>query len=294
MLLHPAGTFTPAQGANTLFACERNATCLGDNPRGINVPLSPALANGETTWSDVTVKFELFKPVAEGGLGCTIEGERRLCPAADGGEPIDVTSAYGQWTLTMIDLGQKTAGAQVENCAECSNGGGHSNQWVLQIRDNDPSAVQPTLPNETEPNGAVAQANALGALPAGMAATLTENDLDYFTFELPSAARVEISTGLRVEPDPSEQQDPDQEEEEEGPDRIDTKLAVYQADGTTLIGEEADDEGDNAPNEVIERSLQAGRYVVRVRGYGDDDLKSDITGEYAVRVRVLGAAAAGN
>ena len=86
ILLHPAGTFTPAPGPETLYACEKNADCLGDAP-GVPLPLTRAMSGNadDAKWSNVTVRFELFKPVAEGGLGCTIrEDDRRFCPGSNG------------------------------------------------------------------------------------------------------------------------------------------------------------------------------------------------------------------
>lgn len=135
VLLHPAGSFPAFGGADALYSCDRTPECLGGAP-GIPLPISAALNGGQTAWTDKSVRFDLFRSVEQGGLGCVVEEDgRRTCPSSREGERIDVTSAYGQWTLTMIDLGAATDGVEVANCAECSTGGGHSNQWVLSIAD---------------------------------------------------------------------------------------------------------------------------------------------------------------
>lgn len=235
VVLHPAGTFAQQDSSNV---CDRNADCIGD-ARGIAVPLSAEMNGGATAWDDVTVLFNFFSPVEEGGLGCVMVGEiagtwedvqftngemmavldmannetletldndvnldRRaaeaivaarpigdmdqlaavyyvgprgldrmreyvptytgrekdrfaLCPAYDWatGESItdpeqmfELTDAYGQWSMTMIDLGQHADSENVPNCASCLEGGGHSNQWFLILRDDEGE----TVPDPTE------------------------------------------------------------------------------------------------------------------------------------------------
>ena len=136
VVLHPAGSFAPL---DSLYACDRNADCIGD-AQGIPLPLDPALAGGATVWHDVDVSFELFAPVADGGLGCVLEGETAVCPAYDWetgqtSGTLRIDGAYGQWTVTTIDLGRSSDGASVPSCAACLEGGAHSNQWILTIRD---------------------------------------------------------------------------------------------------------------------------------------------------------------
>lgn len=190
-LLHPPGTFTALQ---SFYACDRDPECIGNAP-GIPLPFDPAQGGGSAVWNDVSVTFELFKPRSEGGLGCTIETDgRRLCPgydrATDAVVPgmIELSAAYGQWTVTVLDRGESTTGAEVRFCDACSTGGAHSNQWVLSIRNDDAAPVTP------EPPPPVPTAMTL----LDETRSVAEGAEDTFTFELPAGA-----SKIRVEMTPS-------------------------------------------------------------------------------------------
>ena len=57
---------------------------------------------------------------------------------ADGTYKFDVEEvardAQGLFGLTMVDLGQKAEGAELERCTECATGGAHYNVWSLVVR----------------------------------------------------------------------------------------------------------------------------------------------------------------
>lgn len=81
--------------------------------------------------------------------GAGEEERYALCPAFDWvtgeastTERIRVDQAYGQWTMTMLDLGELSDGVTVDNCAYCEEGGGHSNQWFLVLRDQEGETVE--------------------------------------------------------------------------------------------------------------------------------------------------------
>jgi hypothetical protein len=148
VILHPAGSFDFAAMGSDRYACEENPDCIGNVP-GIMVPVSAAQNDGNTVWHDVKVEFEFFKPVSEGGLGCLhVEEEYggHTCPLYDWatGEVnperiFELDQAHGAWTITVLDLGNLTEGQEIENCEQCANGGAHSNQWFILIRNDDPN-----------------------------------------------------------------------------------------------------------------------------------------------------------
>lgn len=124
-----------------------------------------------------------------------------LCPAYDWatGE-IDTSSrirlgaAHGQWTVTMLDLGELSEGATVDNCASCADGGGHSNQWFLVLRDEDgetvdeePPPPQPCDPDYDEDSSEAAQAAEV-TLAAGDAVEgrICDGDEDWIVVEAPA------------------------------------------------------------------------------------------------------------
>jgi len=284
VVLHPAGSFPAFTGAEALYSCDRQADCLA-GVAGVPVPVGATAAAAQTTWNDVNVRFELFKPVAEGGLGCLVEEDgRRTCPSTTEGERIDVTNAYGQWTLSVMDLGVATEGADIAACVACPTGGAHSNQWVLYLSDKDPSTGGggPTLPSETEPNNDPAQANVLQTLPAQIAGELAEGgDRDLYTFTLATAGAVTILTDLAAT---DEVDDGQEEEEDEGPSGPDTYLELLGPEGGEPIAQDDDGAGVGTFSK-IEQSLAAGTYVIVVRGYSED-----ITGAYTLRVTSAGTA----
>ncbi len=148
LVLHPAGTFDMATIMSSVYGCERNENCLPGIP-GILLPV-PANWSGAIT--DQSFTTDLFKPIAEGGAGCTIVGDVRSCPAYDYAtgaasetQRVNLGNAYGHWTVAMIDLGQRTDGVQINNCASCATGGAHTNQWFLKIR-NDATVTDPVDP----------------------------------------------------------------------------------------------------------------------------------------------------
>ena len=146
MVLHPGIT------ASNRYFCDRDPNCLGQAPAGIPMPVN---ISGEA--DDVDMQWVFFKPISEGGLGCTIEGDLRTCPKYDWAthtahptERITLPEAHGLWTMTVLDLGNETAGAGIRNCEQCSLGGAHSNQWFIRIRNDEPTEPAPGNGN-TEP-----------------------------------------------------------------------------------------------------------------------------------------------
>lgn len=256
VLLHPAGSFPAFTGAEALYSCDRAPDCLAGVP-GIPMRLDPAQNGGKTAWADKSVRFDLFRAVDAGGLGCVIEEDgRRTCPSSREGERIDISAAYGQWTLSMIDLGTATEGAEVESCAECANGGGHSNQWVLSIADGPaPSTGGGTTGGECGP---------VVAVPAECTASVEHDQTNTHTIEVPAGA-----TSLTITVTPSEEgSDPD--------------LNV------TGPNEESESSANGAgePDEVsITEDLSPGTWTIEVAGYGDNP------NGYTLNVRLDAAAA---
>ncbi len=153
IVLHPSGTWDYRSIGSSPYGCERNDNCLPGIP-GILLPV-PAAWSGPA--DDLSFTIDLFKPVAEGGAGCTIEGNVRSCPAYDYAtaassptERINLGSARGQWVEAVIDLGQSADGVSLNNCAQCTTGGAHTNQWFIKVRDD--ASSEPTDPgNPTDP-----------------------------------------------------------------------------------------------------------------------------------------------
>jgi len=156
VLLHPPGSFVdehsdayacecssyPALSVESAPRCEGQTTdCIhnaqGSFADGILLPLDSSTEPSPA--EDFSISWDLFSDV----VGCQITSDgRRMCPMYDWGADvasteamIDIGNAHGEWTLSVHDLGNYQDGVDVPNCAECSNGGAHSNQWMLIIKD---------------------------------------------------------------------------------------------------------------------------------------------------------------
>jgi len=162
VILHPPGTFEPDDSVapgDVVYMCDRNADCIG-NANGIPVPLPVedyiVDPEGANPLEDVKFEFDLFAPVADGGLGCTYDEDgSRSCPGYSWstGNPwpvrrLTLGGAQGFWTMSIVDLGNHHDGVRIENCAQCENGGAHSNQWVLTVRDDE--YVEPEPPEDPD------------------------------------------------------------------------------------------------------------------------------------------------
>ncbi len=130
-----------------------------------------------------------------------------LCPAYDwatGGvdatDRIRIDMAYGQWTITTLDLGENSDGQNVENCAYCSEGGAHSNQWFLFLRDQNGETVieePPTTSCDEERSFASQEDAAAASNPfvLGDSATgrLCDGESDWYLVEAPAADTLTVT-----------------------------------------------------------------------------------------------------
>jgi DNA uptake protein ComE-like DNA-binding protein len=127
-------------------AREASTTCappVADNggtpaaqPGLMGIVLDPRTTVTEGAVDDATFRYQLDKV-------CSMDDEQTMtCPVAirneDGSVSFETQSisraSHGWWSASMIDRGGETANAELENCEQCSTGGGHFNQWVLNIR----------------------------------------------------------------------------------------------------------------------------------------------------------------
>lgn len=213
VVLHPAGTFPEVdrylcddRGRTRPDRGSLDTDCIPLDTPGVPLPLD---ASGGAAWSDQTVVWDLFAPVEDGGAGCTIEDDgRRTCPAFDWAtrsasatERLELGSAHGQWTMTVLDVGADATGLALDNCAQCPTGGAHTNQWFIRVRNDAPApAALPPL-NPGQPWSASVARGELAIrtveVPAGVSSLLvrlssTSGDADLVVRD-PSGAEAGIS-----------------------------------------------------------------------------------------------------
>jgi hypothetical protein len=176
VVLHPPESFEPLESLfacerDPHCLCDGDAQCMTPadssegKPAAVYLPLNKHVQGIDGAhdfrtdkWDDRKVSWNLFDPVlpdsqrrqqdVHSGAGCYQESGSTFCPRYDWDtgeaardaeghiEYMELPTARGQWTLTLLDRGKdkRAVYGEVPYCSSCEKGGAHSNQWVLQIR----------------------------------------------------------------------------------------------------------------------------------------------------------------
>jgi hypothetical protein len=96
--------------------------------------------DGRTMCPVYDYEKEGYAPCSYSGSQIDVRGIEYACLPVDAlGEDVefvDVSKAHGQWTLSVLDVGHddRNAWGEIKHCSACEEGGAHSNQWVLKVR----------------------------------------------------------------------------------------------------------------------------------------------------------------